>query len=96
MRYFYPIFVDMKAVFKKIDTNRNKYQEVMYKMYKSETKLSIGVIVATLVCTIFICITGKAINYTLLLSIIGLQILVYCKYLYDRRKTLLKQLEAFK
>jgi hypothetical protein len=83
-------------VFKKIDTNRNQYQEVMYKMYKDETKLSISVILVVVACTVYISIIGDSLTHTFTLSMIGFQILVYCKYLYDRRKKLLEQIEAFK
>lgn len=85
----------MKEVFKKINPDRNDCQEVMYNIYKSETKLSVGVFLVLIACTVLIGISCGTMLDTFMLCMIAIQIIVYCKYLYDRRKTLINHLKDF-
>jgi hypothetical protein len=85
----------MKEVFKKIDSNRNDCQEIMYNIYKSETKLSVYVFVVLIACTVSIGVICHTLFDKFMLCMFGIQIGIYCKYLYDRRKTLINHLKKF-
>ncbi len=72
-------------IFKKIETNGDPFKEVLVKIYKHETILAIGVLIA---CSIGMILISKFAGYGIIFNI-----LIFSKYLYDRRIKLNKDLD---
>jgi hypothetical protein len=68
----------------------NDIQKIFFDNYKYEMKLAIGVIIAILISDLLF---GYNLNPLVLITIISIQVLVFTKYLYDRRTKLLDVLD---
>lgn len=72
-------------MFKKIETNGDPFKEALVKIYKHETKTAIAVLIA---CSIGMLFMPNLAGYGIIFNI-----LIFSKYLYDRRVKLNKDLE---
>jgi len=71
-------------MFKKIETNGDPFKETLIKIYKYETKCAIAVLIA---CSTGMLFMPKYAGYGIIFNI-----LIFSKYLYDRRAKLIKDL----
>ena len=81
-------------IFDKIKVE-NEVQKFVYDGYKHEMKLAISVLIVILFGDILVTLLPHSISSFWLSLCISLQVLVFIKYLYDRRIKLQKDIKTF-